>query len=215
MNLVTPLTVKNIQQFKLCVVPPSVDLSVFLHVFLAWYFFILYSVQFNLSIVLLASKQYTWSFLPFPVYAKPLAKLRRIHLPGHSHNPSINIRYWRFDSYQHGDQIFSEKIIKREESERLCTTETSDGGHRLLDLPDAPHAPALHVDLEPETPGSLLRRAKASLSFLIRTARSHGLDGSGKKNKLSFPHRLHGWFQSFAWVILFAGGDSIWRSWAI
>ena len=75
----------------------------------------------------------------------------------------------------------------------MRTSEAPDGGHGLLDLPDAPHAPALHVDLEAEPPvlGFLLRRTKTILSGLMRAAES--MNGSEKKKEVRLiPHRFHG-----------------------
>jgi hypothetical protein len=47
---------------------------------------------------------------------------------------------------------------KREEmnSQYGCTTETPNGRHGLLHLPDAANAAAVHLNLEPEAPGRLL-----------------------------------------------------------
>ncbi len=54
-------------------------------------------------------------------------------------------------------------------SQEGCTSDASDATHCLLDLPDATHAAALHVDLEPELLHSILGRTKAILLTLMET----------------------------------------------
>lgn len=69
-------------------------------------------------------------------------------------------------------------------SQEGCTSDASDANHCLLDLPDATHAAALHVDLEPELLHSILGRTKAILLTLMETTENMVM--AQKKNKGNF-----------------------------
>ena len=89
----------------------------------------------------------------------------------------------------------------------MRTSEAPDGGHGLLDLPDAPHAPALHVHLEAEPPvlGFLLRKNQ---NYLVRSDESSRIhewireeEEGGALNSSPFP-----WLPGSE---LASGGDQI------